>query len=132
MLPWDFDGEMAGGATGDAGYTNSIFAGRKNDTAGTYANNSRGPNWFKDSFLRGFETEFKQKLFILNNTLLTPANVTAVASAYGTTVPDMNWLTQRQASINSQVGLGIWYAPTTATNSTPANNTSALDRKSVV
>jgi hypothetical protein len=104
MLPWDFDNEMAGTDVNTAAPTNSIFAGRKNDTAGSYSNNSRGPNWFKDSFLRGFEAEFKQKLFVLNNTLLTPANVTAVATAYGTTPPDPSWLTQRQSSINTQLG----------------------------
>jgi hypothetical protein len=126
MLPWDFDNEMDGSDPNTAAPTNSIFAGRKNDTAGTYSNNSRGPNWFKDSLLRAFETEFKNKLFILNNTLLTPSNVTAIAAAYGTTVPNASWLTQRQSSINSQLGLGPWYAPTTATHTSPANGASVL------
>ena len=95
MVPWDFDGEMSGGATGDQGYTNSIFAGRKNDLAGNYSNNSRGPNWFKDSVLRAFEAEYRQRMFILNNTLLSPANIQAVAAANGVSVPDLGWVNNR-------------------------------------
>ena len=47
MVPWDFDSEMSGSDANTAAPTNSIFAGKKNDTAGSYANNFRGPNWFK-------------------------------------------------------------------------------------
>jgi hypothetical protein len=126
MVPWDFDGEMAGGATGDAGYTGSILAGRKDDSAGTYNNNSRGPNWFKDHVLRAYESEYKQRLFVLNNTLLSPASVTAIAGAYGTTVPDTNWLNQRFASVNTQCGLGPWRAPNQPVNTSPANGGSVI------
>jgi len=126
MIPWDFDSEMAGGATGSAGYNNSIFAGRKDDLSGTYSNNTRGPSWAKDHFLRAYETEFKQRLFILNNTLLTPANVQAIAAAHNTTVPDTAWLTNRQISVNSQCGLGAWTAPSQPTNTSPASNTGVV------
>jgi hypothetical protein len=118
--------KWSGGATGDAGYTNSIFAGRKDDLAGAYSNNSRGPNWFKDHFLRAYESEYKQRLFALNNTLLSPASVTAIAGAYGTTVPDTNWLNQRFASVNTQCGLGTWFAPSQPVNTSPANGGSII------
>jgi hypothetical protein len=120
MVPWDFDGEMSGGATGDAGYNNSIFAGRKDDLQGAYSNNSRGPNWYKDHFLRAYEAEYKQRLFILNNTLLAPSSVAAIAGAYATNVPDANWLINRQTSVNTQCGLGSWFAPGQPTNTAPA------------
>ncbi len=123
MVPWDFDGEMGGGPTGDAGYTNSIFAGRKNDFApgmGNYSNNGRGPNWFKDSTLRAFEAEYRQRIFTLNNTLLRPENVQAIAAANNVSVPDLNWVNQRFISVNNQVALGTWQAPAQPTHLTPA------------
>jgi len=134
MIPWDFDGEMNGGATGDAGYDNSIMAGQKDDLNGTYSNNSRGPNWFKDSVLRAYgdttgpntNNDYRQKLFILNNTLLKPANVTAFASSIGISVPNATWLTNRFNSVNTQLGLGTWYAPAKPTHTAPANNASVL------
>lgn len=132
MVPWDFDNEMAGGSGGDQGYSNSIFAGRKDDTAGAYSNNFRGPNWFKDHFLRAYEAEYKARLFALNNTLLSPTNVAAVAAANGTTVPDATWVANRQASVNFQCGLGSWTAPTQAVNNAPANNTGVVPPANLV
>lgn len=140
MLPWDFDAEMNGGATGDAGFNNSIFAGKKDDGDGSYSNNFRGPNWYKDSVLRAYDDStgpntsnaFRQKMFILNNTLLKPANVAAVAAASGTAVPDTTWLNSRFNSVNSQLGLGIWYAPVKPGNSAPSNNASVLPGATLV
>src|SRR5262249_10543523 len=70
-----------------------------------------------------YETEYKERLFILNNTLLTPTNVAAIAGAYGGGVPDSNWVINRQASVNTQCGLGTWFAPGQPVNSTPAPGT---------
>ncbi len=134
MLPWDFDFEMSGGSSGDSGYTNSIYAGKKDDINGSYSNNSRGPNWFKDSVLRAYHdttgpntsSAYREKLFILNNTLLKPANVTAFAASIGASVPDPNWLNNRFISVNSQLGLGVWHAPAKPTNTAPATGTSVL------
>lgn len=126
MIPWDFDNEMSGGATGESGYANSIFAGRKDDTFGSYSNNYRGPNWFKDSILRAFEAEYRQRVFLLNNTLLSPANVQAVAAANGVSVPDINWLNNRFANINTQVNLGGWHSPAKPANLTPSTGSGTV------
>jgi hypothetical protein len=131
MLPWDFDFEMMGSDPNTASPTNSIFAGRKNDTA-SYSNNFRGPNWFKDSLLRAFEAEYKQRLFTLNNTLLLPANVQAVAVANGVTVPDSGWLTNRFNSVNSQVGLGTFRQPAKPSNVTPVADGSVIPSANLV
>ena len=140
MLPWDFDGEMQGTDVNGAAPTNSIFAGKKNDLNGSYSNNSRGPNWFKDTVLRAYDdttgpntnNDYRQKLFILNNTLLKPANVVAFATSIGITVPSTVWLTDRFNSVNSQVGLGTWYAPAKPTHIAPANTATALPGASLV
>ncbi len=134
MVPWDFDGEMQGTDPNSSAPTNSIFAGKKDDVNGTYSNNGRGPNWWKDSVLRAYEdnvgpntnNDFRKKFFVLNNTLLKPANVIAFASSIGISVPDTNWLTSRFNSVNTQLGLGTWYQPNQPVNAAPANNASVL------
>ncbi|HEV7866351.1 MAG TPA: lamin tail domain-containing protein, partial [Chthoniobacteraceae bacterium] len=134
MIPWDFDGELQGTDANTAAPTNSIFAGKKDDLNGSYSNNSRGPNWWKDSAFRAYEdnvgpntnNDYRKKLFILNNTLLKPQNVTAFAASMGITVPSASWLTARFASVNTQVALGTWYAPDKPVNTGPSNNASVL------
>lgn len=120
MMPWDFDGEIGGQPSSD-----SIFAGKKDDSGGSYSNNTRGPNWFKDSVLRAFPAEFKQRMFVLNNTLLHPQNVVSIAAAYGTGF-NSNWGNERFASVNAQCGLGTFARPAQPTNVAPANNGAAV------
>ncbi len=126
MMPWDFDNEMNGGSGGDGGYDSSIFAGRKDDAAGTYSNNSRGPNWFKDHFLRAYESEYKERLFSLNNTLLSPANVQQIAAANGISVPSVSWLNSRFSSVNAQCNPGSWQAPLAPINLTPVSGSGVV------
>lgn len=130
MMPWDFDGEF-GKIGGLSASTNSIFQGRDGDSA----NNTRGTNFFKDSFLRAFTTEFRQKLFTLNNTLLTAANVNAVALEAGMTQAEIdayfgsggsNFFVQRNTSVNSQCGLGTFVRPAKPANQSPSDFGSVL------
>ncbi|RYD84354.1 MAG: hypothetical protein EOP84_05730, partial [Verrucomicrobiaceae bacterium] len=126
MLPWDFDSEMQGTNAQEAAPTNSIFAGRKNDAFGSYSNNSRGPNWFKDSMLRAFEAEYKQRLFTLNNTFLSPASIQALCAELGIAAPSTQWLVDRFNSVNAQCGLGVYQQPNKPVNVAPADTASAL------
>jgi hypothetical protein len=43
----------------------------------------RGPQWVKDSFMKAYREEYKQKAFILNNTLLSPAGLTNILARLG-------------------------------------------------
>jgi hypothetical protein len=116
MMPWDFDGEFA---TGDA--SNSIFAGKRDDANGSYSNNSRGPNYFKDTFFRAFEAEYRQRMFVLNNTLLHPDNLTALGLNYFPA-----FAAARHTQVNNQLGLGPFLRPARPVNVAPANGGSAL------
>jgi Lamin Tail Domain/Bacterial Ig domain/CotH kinase protein len=111
MLPWDLDVEF--GATGQNIFWDE-YAVPQPDTL-------RGPEWIKDSFLKAYREEYKQRLFILNNTLLTQGNLNALGatgiSAFAAT---------RQGNVNSQLGLGIWYAPNTPAAVSPAAGASVL------
>jgi hypothetical protein len=119
LMPWDFDAEF--GNTGDAAATNSILAGKRDDQDGSYSNNFRGPNFFKDTILRAFDAEYRQRLFVLNNTLLAPANLTQLGLNY---YP--SFAAARHASVNSQLNLGPFHRPGTPVNSEPASGASAL------
>ena len=123
-LLWDFDGEYgAGGPTA----TSSIYNGEVNDTA----NNFRGPNYFKDSFIKAYRTEYKQRLWFLNNTLLEPENLQTLT--YPTSTGGTNtyyafinaqsggFALNRFNSVNTQCALGIFYKPRRPTNTLPAN-----------
>lgn len=98
MLPWDFDAMFGGGSPSSA----SIYAGEVNDRS----NNYRGPNYFKDSFIKAFRQELKERNFLLINTLLHPDNITALG--YGRY---RSFAVTRAASVNSQVGLGVFQRP---------------------
>src|SRR5262245_17593270 len=67
LLPWDLDIEF-----GAARSTQSIYW---DEYANPQPDSLRGPHWVKDSFLKAYREEYKQKLFILNNTLLSPSNL---------------------------------------------------------
>ncbi len=81
----------------------------------------RGPHWVKDSFYKAFRDEYRQKLFILNNTLLHPQNF-----------PTNGWTSlqgfasQRITSVNQQLGLGVFHRPLQPTALSPVNGSGAV------
>jgi hypothetical protein len=112
-LGWDYDRVMttSGSGTGPSGnrVTQTIYAGE----AGF--NVFDGTNWWKDSFLKCFRTEFKQRLWELNNSFFDPANLSA--NGFTTAVTFAN---QRQANVNAQLGLGTYAKPARPVNASPA------------
>ena len=87
MLPWDFDNDM------QSGYINkSIYIGEAGNSHTTH-----GTHVIKDAFFKAFRTEYKEHLYHLNNTLLTPDNLKRIGlTSYVT------YARGRQASINKQ------------------------------
>jgi hypothetical protein len=81
----------------------------------------RGPHWVKDSFYKAFRDEYKQKLFILNNTLLNSQNF-----------PTNGWsslqsfASQRITSVNQQLGLGVFHRPLQPVALAPANGSGVV------
>ncbi len=127
FLAWDFDAELGG------------FGNQA--TAGLYLGEFGAPliytqfgippiwvdaNWVKDSFYKAFRQEYKQKLFLLNNTLLNPTNI--VALGFGSF---SNYAAARFASINSQLGLGPFQRPRQPMNREPAPSQGVLPPRSL-
>ena len=96
MLPWDLDNEFSN--SGQSVYWDEYQVVQP-DTL-------RGPEWVKDSFLKTFREEYKRKLFILNHTLLTPANLTAIGAQFFN-----SYASARGPSVDAELKLGTWYAP---------------------
>ena len=89
MLPWDFDNDMQGGFI-----NKSIFIGEAGN-----AHTTHGTHTVKNAFFKAFRDEYKEHLYYLNNTLLTPDNLRRIGlSGYVT------YARGRQASINKQCG----------------------------
>jgi hypothetical protein len=108
MLPWDLDVEF-----GTTRATQSIYW---DEYAVPQPDTLRGPQWVKDSFMKAYREEYKQTLFILNNTLLSPASLAAIGAG------GLNaYANVRQGNVNAQLGLGPWYAPLRPTNVAPAS-----------
>jgi hypothetical protein len=106
LLPWDFDGLF-----GDSNA--SIFAGEVGDRS----NNFRGHNYFKDSFIKAFREEIKERIFLLNHTLLHPENISALGYGWFRSFADA-----RFNSVNQQVGLGTFQRPARPVHQTPAHD----------
>ena len=129
-LLWDFDAMYGTGDTTSP--TASIYLGEVGDRN----NNYRGPNYLKDSFIKAFRAEFKERLWFLNNTLLEPENLQALT--YGTASGGTNtyftfinshaggFAIGRFNSVNSQCGLGIFYKPNRPINVGPTNAAAVL------
>lgn len=113
-LGWDYDFVMttSGTGTGPSGnrVTQSIYSGE----AGI--NSFDGTNWWKDTFLKCFRAEFKQRLWELNNSVLDSANLSANGFTRAAT-----FAAQRKANVNTQLGLGTYQKPARPTNSSPAS-----------
>jgi len=106
MVPWDLDSEFDNPPQ-------TIFW---DEFATPQPDGLRGPHWVKDSFYKAFREEYKQRLWLLNNTHLTAQNF---ASNGWTTL--QGFAGNRQASVNSQLGLGTFYRPARPVNLAPTN-----------
>jgi hypothetical protein len=115
MLPWDNDAWFGRGDNTPA--TASIFMGEVGDRS----NNYRGPNFFKDAFIKAFRQELKERFFLLNNTFLHPDNL--VAMGFGSI---RSFATARMASVNQQCGLGVFQRPGKPSNLHPNGGVTAL------
>ena len=113
FIPWDFDAFFAGDKQ-----TYSIFVGEN----GNASNNFRGPNWFKDTFLKTYRNEYRQRMWELNNSLLDPANLVAIG--FGSI---NGFATARRTNVNSQLAtLGTYFKPNRPTNQSPATGATVL------
>ena len=134
---WDFDSIYGKGDT--TGFNSWIYVGENATPPGGYlGNNGRGPNYFKDSFIKSYRTEFNQRMWFLNNTLLDPENLDTLTyiQSNGTARTYRNYIdsltpatpftSNRFANVNTQVALGIFYKPTRPTHSTPASAAAVL------
>jgi hypothetical protein len=131
---WDFD-SMYGQGAGNAA-ANSLYLGEVGDPG----NNFRGPNYLKDSFIKAFRTEYKQRMWYINNTLYDPENLATLTyvNSSGSTVSyytyissqtgafGSNFALNRYNVVNTLTALGTFYKPTRPTNSTPTNGTAVL------
>ncbi len=115
LLPWDCDAWFGNGDNTPA--DSSIYIGEVGDPN----NNFRGPNFFKDGFIKAFREEYKQRLYLLNNTFLHPENITAMA--FGSI---RGFAEARFVSVNEQCGFGPFQRPGKPLNASPAHNSTAL------
>jgi hypothetical protein len=112
LLPWDCDGFMAGDKVGYSIYTGEV---------GDPSNNFRGPNYIKDSFIKVFRAELKERYHLLINTVLHPDNLRALGYAgYA------GFAASRNANIEQQIGLGEFQRPNQPINVFPLNAASAM------
>ncbi|MBI1841655.1 MAG: CotH kinase family protein [Verrucomicrobia bacterium] len=118
LLPWDFDFEFA-----DHAVDCSIYLGE----AGVSCNNpyypGYRPSFLYDAFFKAFRTEFKERLFVLNNTLLHPDNLDALGYGHflapGDRITMRRFAETRQPHVNQQLGLGAYRCPRTPVNGDP-------------
>ncbi len=118
ILQWDFDAELADP-------TSTIYL---SEYGAPLINTQFGgtpkwvdANWINDSFFKAFREDYKRKLWLLNNTLLNPTNITALGFGSFRSYADA-----RFGSVNSQLGLGAFQRPRTPTNMAPAYGQAAL------
>jgi hypothetical protein len=109
VLPWDFDSLMTSTRT-----SQTIYAGEQGAPAIQF-----GIGWFKDSLIKAFRAEYNQRLWELNNSLLSPENLTALG------LPDAAaFAPGRQTYVNNQLSsFGTYNKPARPTNASPANGT---------
>lgn len=115
MLPWDCDAWFGRGDNTPA--TSSIYIGEVGDPN----NNFRGPNFIKDSFIKAFRQEYKQRLYLLNNTFLHPENITAMGFQSIRTFANT-----RFTSVNQQCGFGPFQRPAKPTLLAPTAGQSVV------
>ena len=111
MTAWDLDVEF-----GNA--SKSIFW---DEQVPAQPDTLRGPHWLKDSFYKAYREEYKQKLWLLNNTLLNPAGF--AANGWSSL---QAFASSRLASVNQQLALGVFQRPAQPVNLMPVATTSAF------
>lgn len=126
VLQWDFDGEL------DITSTNLHLYLSEHGTPLAYGGFAGPPpwvdaNWINDSFFKAFREEYKRKLFLLNNTLLNPTNITAIG--LGSYRP---YADGRFASVNRQLALGTFQRPRTPTPVSPVRFEAVVEPASLV
>lgn len=115
MLPWDSDAWFGRGDNTPA--ESSIFIGEVGDPN----NNYRGPNFFKDAFIKAFREELKERLFLLNNTFLHPDNLAGLGLG-----SIRSFAQARMISVNEQCGLGVFERPAKPSGLSPSGSRTAL------
>ena len=144
-VAWDFDGMFGNGDT--TGMNSWIYLGESGtpspatNTLGTIlGNNFRGPNWFEDSVFKAYRTEYNNKLWILNNTYYTVANLQSLTyrTQAGTFLSyysyingvKANFCEQRFQSVNLQTGHAAdgsdFFRPSLPTLTSPIGGVTAL------
>lgn len=126
-LGWDYDGVMSTGSGGPGGggaYTQSIYAGEYGSTV------FDGVNWWMDTFYKAFTTEYKNRMWWINNSFCDPQNL--LAMGFTTTSKCYLFASVRQAKVNTQLALGTYYKPARPTNSSPSTGSTILDGASLV
>ncbi len=89
LLPWDFDNDMRNDYI-----SRSIFIGEAGNP-----NTTHGTHTIKDAFFKAFRTEYKEHLYYLNNTLLTPESIGRMGLTSYTA-----FARGRQSNVNKQCG----------------------------
>ena len=106
-LPWDFDLTT----DDDFSITQTIFAGETGAPPIFF-----GVSYYKDTLMKAFRTEYRQKMWELNNTLLDPINLDALG------FPNVAaFASQRQSRVNTELGLGVYQKPNRPTNVSPTD-----------
>ncbi len=104
----------------------SIYQGEVGDANVT----ERGPNYLYVCIYKAFREEYKQRLFVLNNTLLHPTNLTALGCGTFASSDDRGTLRafadRRFEIVNQRLGLGPFYGPQAPRNRAPADGSSVL------
>ena len=136
---WDFDAMFGNGDT--TGTNSWIYLGENGTPpGGILGNNFRGPNWFKDSVFKSYRTEYNSRLWVLNNTYLSPANLQTLyfRNANGTLQSYYSYINAVKAgfcearfqSVNTQTGHAAdgsdFFRPGTPVHSAPVAGATAL------
>ncbi len=109
MLPWDCDAWFGRGDNTPA--SSSIYMGEVGDPN----NNFRGPNFVKDGFIKVFREEYEARLYLLNNTLLHPENISAMGFGSIRSFADA-----RFTAVNQQCGFEPFQRPAKPVNLNPS------------
>ena len=144
-VAWDFDGMFGNGDT--TGSNSWIYLGENstpnppsNTLGAVLGNNFRGPNWFEDSIFKAYRAEYNNKLWILNNTFYTAANLQSLTyrnqnganASYYSFINGVkaNFCEQRFQSVNIQTGHAAdgsdFFRPNTPTLTAPIGGVTAL------
>lgn len=124
-LGWDYDNVMStsttGGGPGGPGGGGGGLGGSATQTiwGGEYGavNVFDGVNWWKDTFYKCFREEYQRRLWELNNSVLDPANLTALGFSRAVTFAN-----SRKAYVNGQItAFGTYNKPDRPVNAFPAN-----------